>query len=344
MHYDISIEEAFKKENVFFVDVRSPDEFAKDAIPSAVNVPILDNEQRAQVGRIYQELGPKEARFLAIKLVSPLLPEKIKTIGDLSAGKTIVVYCWRGGMRSKAMCEFLNLAGFPTLRLAGGYKSYRRYINNYFNDPPNFNFIVLYGLTGVGKTEILEQLSIKGIPALNLEALAKHRGSVFGGIGLPNQPSQKKFETELYSVLNQHQASQYIFVEGESRKIGKLFIPEKIYAAILKGKKILLLDSIHNRVNRIIKEYMVESKHSIQEFETAIVSLQKRIGNSKTQELLEFLHTENYAELVKELLISYYDKLYRHPDNPNIEYDYCINGANIEDAVLQLDRFYQSLS
>lgn len=344
MHNDISIEEAFEKENVFFVDVRSPDEFAKDAIPSAVNVPILDNEQRAQVGKIYQELGPKEARFLAVKLVSPLLPEKIKTIRDLADGKIVVVYCWRGGMRSKAMCEFLNLAGIPTLRLAGGYKSYRRFINNYFNEPPNFNFLVLYGLTGVGKTEILERLSFKDIPTLNLEALAKHRGSVFGAVGLPSQPSQKKFETDLYSVLNQYQANQYIFVEGESKKIGKLFIPEKIYAAIQRGKRILIYDSMLNRVNRIIKEYLVKSKYNIQEFETAITHLQKRIGNSKMQELLELLYTENFAEIVKELLISYYDKLYHHPDNPSIEYDFCISSANIDSAVLQLYKYYQLLS
>lgn len=344
MFNDITIEKALDKENVVFIDVRSPAEYEKDAIPSSINVPILDNEQRAQVGKIYQEIGPKEARLLAVKLVSPNLPEKIDKIRKIADNKEIVLYCWRGGLRSKAMCELLGLAGIHSFRLLGGYKAYRKHINHYFNGSLNYNFIVLYGLTGVGKTEILRKLHTKGVPTLNLEDLAVHRGSVFGSVGLSQQPSQKKFETALYTVLNQYQDNQFIFVEGESRKIGKLVIPEQVFNSMQRGKRVLVYDLISNRVNRILQEYTKGLNHNIRQLEIAIKNLQRRIGKSKVEELIALLQQENFTEVIKELLVNYYDKLYRHPDKPSDEYDFCVSAQSIENAVAQLINYFQQVS
>jgi len=344
MFNDITIEEAFKKGNAVFIDVRSPAEYTIDAIPSAVNVPVLDNEQRAQVGRVYQEEGAKEARLLAAKLVSPTLPEKIEKIRKIADNKEIIFYCWRGGMRSRAMCELLDLAGIHSWRLVGGYKAYRRFICNYFNQRHNYNFIVLYGLTGVGKTEILQNLRRKGLPTLDLEELARHRGSVFGGVGLAEQPSQKKFETGLYQVLTQYQESQFIFVEGESRKIGKLIIPEQVFYAMQKGKKVLVYDQLENRIKRILQEYTKGLNYNLEELENGINDLQRHIGKAKVKMLLEFFQQKKFAEICKELLINYYDKLYRHSVKLDEPYDFYVCAENIENAVDELINYAQRLS
>jgi tRNA 2-selenouridine synthase len=344
MSNNITIEEALKNKNAIFIDVRSPAEYEEDAIPFSHNVPLLDNIQRAQVGLCYKEKGSKKARLLGIKLVSALLPYKIDAIQQVAKNKEIVLYCWRGGMRSKAMAELLNLAGIPSFRLTGGYKSFRKYVNHFFNDSFNYRFIVLYGLTGVGKSEIIDKLRENNIPILDLEKIAMHRGSVFGGVGLDKQPSQKKFESTIFAELNKYQQEQTIIVEGESRRIGKLIIPEQCFLSMQKGKGVLVYNSISSRVNRIMAEYTRGINNNIQELEISIQQLERRIGKSKVQYLINLLHTEKFEDVIEELLVGYYDVLYHHPTEPSNKYDFCVNAENINEAVLELVNYVKELS
>ncbi|MDS1029053.1 tRNA 2-selenouridine(34) synthase MnmH [Bacillota bacterium LX-D] len=342
MPENISIEEALAMEDAVFIDVRSPGEFAEDNLPGAINIPILDDEQRCIVGTTYKQQGPNEARVLGMDLVSAQIPEKIRKIQDVSKDKKIIVYCWRGGLRSKAMSQLLDLAGIDSYRLLGGYKAYRKYINDYYINLEPINFLVLYGLTGVGKSEIIANLDKLGMETLDLEKLANHRGSVFGGVGLKNQPSQKRFESSIYRILQEYKNSKAIVVEGESRKVGKLIIPEVVYRSMQNGTKILVYNSIENRINRILQEYLNGSTENLKGIERSIIQLQRRIGKSKTKDLLDKLWVGQYDEIVEELLLNYYDPLYKHPESPSEVYDLSINAEDIEQAALQIKNYIET--
>lgn len=337
---NIAIDEALAKDNAIFIDVRSPQEFAEDALPFAYNIPLLDDEQRSRVGITYKHQGSTEARQLGMELIAGQIPEKIKKIKELAQGKELILYCWRGGMRSKAMCELLDLAGIPSYRLIGGYKAFRKHVNEFFSRTElSQQFFVIYGLTGVGKSEIIQRLQRLNVAAIDLEKLANHRGSVFGSVGLGDQPSQKKFETALYTALRAFRNEQAIVVEGESRKIGKLTIPALFFDAMQNGYRILVYDSLQNRIKRICQEYMQGPDRNLLALEKSLSFLQRRIGKVKVEKLTEQLRSGEYMQVVKDLLVNYYDVLYRHPDQPSAEYDLSVNSGNVEQAAEEIRRF-----
>ncbi|HEX3032669.1 MAG TPA: rhodanese-like domain-containing protein [Bacillota bacterium] len=157
---EVTIEQALDINNRIFVDVRSPGEFQEASIPGAINIPLLDDAERAQVGTVYKQIGPEEARFLGVELVSPRLSEMLNRINEISKKGQVIIFCWRGGLRSKTVCQFGQLLDLPLLRLSGGYKAYRRYINEFLQAPSlSAQAVVLDGNTGVGKTSILELLA-----------------------------------------------------------------------------------------------------------------------------------------------------------------------------------------
>lgn len=341
---DISIDKALAMENAVYIDVRSPKEFSEDSLPSAYNVPILDNEERALVGIVYKHQGPLEARNVAMELVASQIPAKIKQIREIAQGRDVVLYCWRGGLRSKVMAQLLDLVAFPCYRLIGGYKAYRKYVNEFFNHGQiSSKMIVLYGLTGVGKTEIIQRLISLGVPAIDLEGMANHRGSVFGNVGLGQQPSQKKFESMLFTALQKYKNSKAIVVEGESRKIGRLTIPRLLYDAMQKGIHGLVYDSLENRVKRICQEYVQNSQTNLLELESALRALENRIGKAKSQMLIEQLYAGEFEKVVEYLLLNYYDLLYRHPDKPSPDYAFSINASNIERAAEEIKNYIDNI-
>lgn len=345
MHEDIEIEEALKLARVSFVDVRSPREYEYDTIPGAVNVPLFDDQERHRVGVAYSEHGPQEARKLGLKIVAPKLPELVERLLALKRAHQLVIFCWRGGDRSHAVAHLLDMMHIPCYRLVGGYKAYRRYVNQKLHQErlPH-RFIVLHGLTGTGKTEILRELKRKGYPVLELEGLANHRGSVFGSVGLGEQPSQKKFESMIWHHIRNSGQDNLLIVEGESKKIGKLYVPEAVYEGILTGYKVLVKDAMHNRVNRLIREYIDGANGNIAEVRKALDHLTRRLGKDKIQAMHRYLSAGELEQVGRLLIDEYYDVLYRQSVDRIADYDLTIDAGNMEKAIEQLEEFIKHLT
>ncbi|OYU93147.1 MAG: tRNA 2-selenouridine(34) synthase MnmH, partial [Burkholderiales bacterium PBB5] len=209
------------------IDVRSPAEFAEDHLPGAVNWPVLSNEERITVGTLYVQTSPLEARKLGAALVARNIANHLdQWVRDRPRHWQPLVYCWRGGQRSGTMAWFLDQIGFRTTRLDGGYKGYRAQVRADLAIPPtDLRLTVLAGRTGSGKTRLLPALAAEGAQVLDLEALACHRGSILGGLPGQPQPSQKRFDSLLWSALRALDTSRPVFVESESKQIGRLQLP-----------------------------------------------------------------------------------------------------------------------
>ncbi len=304
---------ALRDAGALFVDARSPAEYAEATIPGAINVPIFNNEERARVGTFYKQQGREIARTLAIELVSPKIPRLIAEVEAARGGRgrEVIVFCWRGGMRSKALTSLLELAGIATRQLVGGHKAFRAHVRQFFEQGQWGRLLVFRGLTGVGKTRLLKRLQLEGYPVLDLEGLAHHRGSAFGSLGLPPQPTQKAFEAVLWDALSSIPPGGYALAEGESKNIGKLVIPPKVFADLQLETSIWIEASLDYRVQVILEDYpaLEELKES---FIAPIQALKRRLGRESVDRLLELLKTGQWGQLVRDLMVLYYDPLYNH--------------------------------
>ncbi len=334
---ELSVEEVLSRhQKSCIVDVRSQSEYKQDHLPTAYNIPLLDDQERALVGSVYHQKGPEAARILGLDIVGPKLPGLVARTKELAGARDVIVYCWRGGLRSKAFGQVLDLAGIPVFRLIGGYKAFRRKVNWFFEHATFNDMVVLEGLTGVGKTEVIAYLLELGLPALDLEGLAHHRGSVFGHLGMPEQPSQKAFETAIYWQASRW-IGQRIITECESRRIGKLLLPDCVYRGIVHGTRILLYDSVENRIARIVREYGHNiSNSSLRE---AVYYLRQRMGSQKVQLMQSLIQDGNLAEVVGILLREYYDPLYGYPSQPDPSYAFCVNTGEPKKAALAIRSF-----
>ncbi len=286
-----------------FVDVRSPAEFAEDHIPGAVNIPLFSNDERAIIGTMYKQIGKDVAINKGLEIVSQKLPEMIAEYTRLKG--PLCVYCWRGGMRSGSVVSLLQSLKFDVAQLENGYKDYRRFVREQFETIPIPPMVVLYGLTGSGKTEMLQQLP----QSLDLEGLAQHRGSIFGDVNL--QPrTQKMFESLLFERLVALKDEPFIFVEGESRKIGMVIIPVSVWQAMQKGKKVRVVCSHEERVNRLYNEYCVD--FDVEKMKEKIRAIQKFLGKKQAEELCAMLDRGQIRPVIEKILVEYYDRLYKH--------------------------------
>lgn len=335
---EINIEELKTLGHPILVDVRSEGEFSEATIPGSVNIPLFNNAERAEVGTTYTQTSPSLARELGLRIVSPKLPDIVKKVEELSKKGPLVLFCWRGGMRSKSLASVVDLMGIPVYRLQGGYKAYRTQIVDYYENQLPFQVVVLRGNTGVGKTELLKKLRAEGYPAIDLERLANNRGSVFGAIGLGSSPSQKKFEGLLYEELEALSQFSYIIVECESRRIGRVTLPASIFTAMKEGIQILHCDSMENRVQRLLREYAAVPD-ALREIRTALERLVKTLGHVKVQELRTLLDGGCLDRFTERLLVEYYDKLYAYPNEPSLEYDFCLNYAEPVKAIKELEHY-----
>lgn len=314
----------------FIVDVRSPGEYAEASIPGAVNIPLFDDQERAVVGTTYKQEGTDQAKMVGLSLVSPKLPEMVETIISAAAGREIVLYCWRGGMRSRSIFTLLEALGYPVLQLVGGYKAFRRRVNKFLNDATvNAPVIVLNGLTGVGKTLVIKELQQMNAPALDLEAMANHRGSAFGSVGLGKPRSQKDFESLLFLELHKWKDATFLVVEGEGKSIGPVVIPDFFYQAMLEGKHILLETGLETRVERIVDEYRNVSKENTDDLAAAVMVLQKRLGKNKCEELAERVRQGEFHQAASSLCTEYYDGYYK--DSRRKQWDY-LAVINVDDV------------
>jgi tRNA 2-selenouridine synthase len=310
---DLAAALSYRHQQALLVDVRSPAEFAETSIPGAINVPLFNNDERAEIGILYKQQGKMIARRRGVVIAAPKIPDFLAQIDSARTLSThpVLIFCWRGGMRSLAMTSFMNLAGIPARQLIGGHKAFRRMVCDYFDRHQWPKIYVLRGLTGIGKTRILQQLEEQGQPVIDLEKIANHRGSAFGGLGLGNQPGQKLFEARLWARLDELRDSPYLITEGESRHIGRLAVPARFHQAMQQQTSLWLTTTMTLRTEVIIADYpdLAQLHPAIAR---ALNSLRERLGNSSVDRLQQLLISEDWNLLIAELMQSYYDPLYLH--------------------------------
>jgi tRNA 2-selenouridine synthase len=335
---EISASQMNSLKDPLIVDVRSPCEHEAERIISSRNIPLLSNAERVLVGTLYVQQGELVARRQAVKLIAPKIPEILNQICELrKPGQTVVVHCWRGGLRSEAVASMLSIVGLDCFRLTGGYKAWRRQLLSEFAAGAyEFVPVVLHGNTGVGKTELLRELEKAGQAVLDLEALANHRGSVFGGMGLGKQPTQKNFESLLWSRLRSFRDG-HVFMEAESRKIGKIALPDCIFERIQHGRMVLVGGSLEQRAGRIIADYaqVLDSAAKQQAFDS-LMCLKERLGVKLVQEIQELFLAGRVVEAVKMLLVEYYDPLYSRQIKQAGTFELEVNGDDPVKAARQV--------
>lgn len=298
------------------IDVRSPAEFAQDHIPGALNFPVLDDAQRAQVGRIYQQVSPFAARRLGAALVARNIAQHLETgFQNYPKHWKPLVYCWRGGQRSGAMVIVLSQIGWAARQLQGGYKAFRQtVIADLGQLPARLRFVVLHGPTGSGKTALLEALTGAGGQVLNLEAMARHRGSVLGATSPMGdadlQPGQRAFETQIWQALRQCDPQRPIYVESESRRIGKLSIPTALFERLIASPCLRIVAPLDARVAHLLERYgdiyaNPQWLHKRLEFFVA------QHGRRNVEQWQQLVDAGRWGELAKAIVCAHYDPAYR---------------------------------
>ena len=288
------------------LDVRSPGEFARARIPGAISFPIFDDEQRAAVGTCYKQKGKDKAIELGLEFVGPQLATWVKKAKKLAIDNTVLVHCWRGGMRSGSMSWLFETAGLQVKILVGGYKAYRNEVLDIFERPIPFR--VLGGKTGSGKTEILPELAKRGHQVLDLEGLAHHRGSAFGHLGLEAQPTSEHFENEVHRVLCGLDYSKEIWVEDESRHIGQVFMGASLYNQLRAAPVVFLDIDPKYRLPHLVNVYASYPKEDLAK---ALGKIKKRLGLDRYAIAMEALEAGDFS-LVAEITLHYYDKAYMY--------------------------------
>lgn len=300
------------------IDVRSPAEFAEDHIPGAINCPVLDNEQRIQVGTLYKQVSPFEAKKIGAALVSENIAKHLKaSFLDRPKSWKPLIYCWRGGDRSGSMTTVFKAIGWPAGQLDGGYKAWRGHVIARLAElPPQFRFIVVCGATGNAKTRILQAIGGLGEQVLDLETLACHKGSVLGVLPDQPQPSQKAFETALLQALSGFDPTRPVYVEAESRKIGNLHVPETLIERIRHGECVTVEATLAARVAFLLKDYdyFLSQPEFLGQRLDVLRSLQSRETLNRWQQLIT---GADWPTLVRELLELHYDPLYRRSQDYN---------------------------
>lgn len=341
---ELSPEKLNQLREPLLVDVRSPCEHAAESIPGAVNVPLLSDSERAEIGTIYKHEGEVIARRRALTFIAPKIPQIVETLLAMRKPcQPTVVHCWRGGLRSEAVCSFLSIIGIDCWRLTGGYKAWRAQVLEDFRcDRYPFRAIVINGLTGVGKTEILQCLQSMGLPVLDLEELANHRGSVFGGMGRSPQPSQKNFDARLWQKLRELTGGD-VFVEAESRKVGRLALPDCVYQRIKDGVQILVKGSLDGRAGRIVADYARTLDEAGRESALAMLrTLKPYLGARRIAEIEAMVLAGRLTEAVRSLLLDYYDPLYQRQIDRQAEYAFAVETDDPELAAGEIAQWLAS--
>lgn len=291
------------------VDVRSPSEFAEDHVPGAINLPVLDDPERAEVGTIYKQC-PFTARKVGAALVARNISQHLtEHFGAKGKDYHPLVYCWRGGQRSNSMATVLTQVGWQVTILEGGYKTYRAYIRAQLQQvPAKFTYQVLCGLTGTGKTAILQQLALRGAQVLDLEGLANHRGSLLGERWHP-QPSQKYFESLLLQKLQSFIPCKPVWVEAESNKIGCIYMPKSLWQEMTQASCIEIQMPLAGRIQLLLQEYSHLIAHP-DILKAKLQQLKSRYGKEKLNQWNHLIDTNQWETLVKDLLQYHYDPAY----------------------------------
>lgn len=303
---DIEVSQWLKhRTSSLLLDVRTPAEFAQGHIPGAVNLPLFSDEERIIIGTLYVQQGHQQAVDEGIRLLGPRLWDYVNKARSIASDKPVCVYCWRGGMRSGFVAWLLDIGGMKVDRLKGGYKGFRRHGESLISDT-SWPFIVLGGATGSGKTPILHELNQLGEQVLDLEGLAHHKGSVFGAIGQSPQPTTEQFINLLYFELSALDPSRRIWLESESKLIGRVFIPDSLWRAICNAPMVRLDIPLEIRAKHIVAEY---GTAPIAELMEPFERIAKRLGTEQKQRAQEALRSGDLRTAVV-IALGYYDKAY----------------------------------
>ncbi|MFT4412295.1 tRNA 2-selenouridine(34) synthase MnmH [Fredinandcohnia humi] len=340
MFQDISVENLLqmqKEESLKLIDVRSPSEFEESNIPGSINIPIFTDEERAEIGTIYKQVSIEAAKQRGLEIVSAKLPDFINSFSSIEEQK--VIYCWRGGMRSKTSATLVDLMGIETFRLIGGIHAYRSWVVDKLEELADMfqpDALVLNGYTGTGKTKILQLLQEKGYPVLDLEAMANHRGSVFGQIGKRSY-NQKMFDIMFVQKALEVKDSPYVLLEAESKRIGRATVPEFLLRKKEQGFHIFIDLPMEERVLSILEDYRPW------EFPEAVMSafqkIKKRIHTPIAAQIEKDLQTGEYKSAVQLLLEFYYDPRYHHTaEQIPPERSVVFHVKNVEEAVGKIEK------
>lgn len=302
------------------IDVRTPAEFADDHIPGAINCPVLSNEERVRVGTLYKQVSPFEAKKVGAALISINIARHLQErFADKPQNWRPLIYCWRGGQRSGAMQIIFRQIGWKADKLEGGYKAWRQtVIEQLETQPQHFNFQVLCGPTGSAKTRILQAIARQGGQVLDLETLAAHKGSVLGVLPDEPQPSQRSFESRLWQAMAGLDPAQPVFVEAESRRIGRLHLPEALIARIRAGRSLEIDASQTARVDFLQRDYdyfLRDPEWLVQRLEALI----NHLGRETVGQWQQLAREAQWAPLVDQLLLRHYDPLYRRSRQEHFE-------------------------
>jgi len=302
------------------LDVRSPSEFAQGHIPGAFNLPLFDDEERAQVGTLYKKSGKDAAVLRGLELVGPKLSSFIRQARSFTGTHEFHIYCWRGGMRSESLAWLLNTAGFKISKLRGGYKSYRSFIRQAWSQ--DYQVIALGGRTGSGKTKLLNELTQRGHQVLDLEGIAHHKGSAFGHLNEEiMQPTNEQFENDLFDAFKEFDLSRPILVENESRTVGKVGIPTPLFQKIQAAPILAIKVSQEERISNILRDYGDAPKDALIE---ACHKISKKLGGDRLKASIQHIENGEIAEAVK-IILDYYDQFY----------DYGLRKKNQQTMVIQ---------
>lgn len=291
------------------LDVRSPSEYAQGHIPSAISFPLFNDEERSQVGTCYKQQGRDRAVELGFAIAGPKSAHFIAAAKALAPDRQVNIHCWRGGMRSGAIAWVLEMAGFRVATLAGGYKAFRQWGRSIAQTPRRV--ITLGGMTGTGKTAILAALFSQGEQILDLENLANHRGSSYGNLGLPAQPTPEQFENRVAIDWARLDPDRPVWIEAESRRIGACRVPDPIFSQMMESPILQVTRTQSERLAILVEIY---GEIAVEELVVATERIRKKLGGLRTQQAIDLLRQSRFAEAF-EIGLDYYDKAYLYDLN-----------------------------
>lgn len=338
----VSIREVVKDLNAWqIIDVRSPGEYIAGHIPGAINIPLFSDEERANVGTIYTQVSPDEAFKEGLRISGLKMMDLVEAIQPYRGipGKEIVIQCWRGGKRSQAVQWLYSFSGTHALQLEGGYKSYRSALTAFFNNSL-FTLRILGGCTGAGKTEVLHALASKGAQVIDLEKLAHHRGSAFGSIGEPQQPTTEQFENNLFLGFLALDPAREVWLENESKSIGKTHIPNGLWDHMRNSKLYTIEVDKEIRLDRVLRYY--SEPVEIELLKSCFERINKRLGGLDYQNAMKALEVGDLRGAAA-IALKYYDKAYQFqlanwPADKLVQIDDCDDVHSAAEKLLLIDK------
>jgi tRNA 2-selenouridine synthase len=315
------------------IDVRTPAEFRQGHIPGAANLPLFSDAERAEVGTLYKQQGRQAAVLRGLALVGPRMEAMAADLvawSERSSGAPMRLHCWRGGMRSASVAWLAQQLELPVLLLEGGYKSYRHWVLELFERP--WPLQLLGGRTGSGKTELLLALQELGAAVVDLEGLAHHRGSSFGGLGLPEQPSSEHYENRLAAALAPLAGAGQIWLEAESAMVGRCRIPAGLWRQMKAAPVLAVERPLQERVAHLVEIYGAQDRLALAE---ATRRIAKRLGPQRTALALEAIEHGDWATACRQML-DYYDRCYDHDLDGHAVLPVDLEGLSAPEAARQL--------